>query len=209
MSVSRRVLLFALAAPVPATRILAARSAAAEDGAAPAVVRRLYDALLASMKAGRQLSFAQRYERLVPAVNAAFDLGLMCRIAVGPDWTKMTPEQQQRVRDAFARYTIATYANRFDDYGGEAFEVDPAAVANPNGSVVRSRIVKSNGEKVSLDYLMRHGADGGWKIIDVYLSGSISELASRRSEFVAVLQREGADGLVRLLEQRAAPGRSG
>jgi phospholipid transport system substrate-binding protein len=133
----------------------------------------------------------------------------MSRIAVGPDWAKLTPEQQQRVRDAFARYTIATYANRFDDYGGEAFEVDPAPVASPNGSVVQSRIVKSNGEKVSLDYLMRQGADGGWKIIDVYLSGTVSELASRRSEFAAVLQREGADGLIRLLEQRAVPGRAG
>jgi phospholipid transport system substrate-binding protein len=46
-------------------------------------------------------------------------------------------------------------------------------------------------------------------VIDVYLSGTISELASRRSEFAAVLQRDGAEGLVRLLEQRAAPGRSG
>ena len=161
------------------------------------------------MRAGRQLSFAQRYERLAPAVNAAFDLGLMCRIAVGPDWAKLAPDQQHRIRDAFARYTIATYANRFDDYGGEAFEVDPTPVANPNGSVVQSRIVKSNGEKVSLNYLMRRGADGSWKVIDVYLSGTISELASRRSEFAAVLQRDGADGLVRLLEQRAGPGRSG
>src|SRR5438477_8506547 len=117
MPVSRRVLLFALTAAVLATRSAAA---AGEDSAAAAVVRRLYDALLASMKAGRQLSFMQRYERLAPAVSAAFDLGLMSRIAVGPDWTKLTPEQQQRVRDAFARYTIATYANRFDDYGGEA-----------------------------------------------------------------------------------------
>jgi phospholipid transport system substrate-binding protein len=52
---------------------------------------------------------------------------------------------------------------------------------------------------------MRRAPDGTSKIIDVYLSGTVSELASRRSEFVAVLQRDGADGLVRLLEQRAAP----
>lgn len=206
MQVSRRLLLFA----VPAAGLVASRRvAAAEDSAAPAVIRGLYDALFASMKAGRQLAFAQRFERLAPVIAGAFDLGLMSRLAVGPDWAKLSPDQQQRVRDAFARYTIATYANRFDDYGGERFEVDPAPVANPNGSVVRSRIVKSNGEKVSLDYLMRRATDGNWKIIDVYLSGTVSELASRRSEFVAVLQRDGPDGLIRLLEQRAAPGRSG
>ena len=206
MQVSRRLVLFALSAPALAAP---PGAVAAEDGAAPAVIRRLYDALLAAMKTGRQQSFAQRYERLAPVVSAAFDLGLMSRLAVGPDWARLTPDQQQRVRDAFARYTIATYANRFDDYGGERFEIEPAPVANPNGSVVQSRIVKSNGEKVSLDYLMRRSADGNWKIIDVYLSGTVSELASRRSEFAAVLQRDGADGLVRLLEQRAAPGRSG
>lgn len=207
MTVSRRLLLLAL----PVLPALARRGGAAEPdaAAAPAVIQRLYDALLAAMKAGRQLSFAQRYERLAPAINAALDLGLMSRIAVGPDWAKLSPDQQQRIRDAFARYTIATYANRFDDYGGEKFEVDPASAPNPNGVVVQSRIVKSNGEKVALNYLMRKGPDGTWKIIDVYLDGTVSQLASHRSEFVAVLQRDGADGLVRLLETRAAPGRSG
>jgi len=207
MTVSRRLLLLTLSA-LPA---LGRRGGAAEADAvaAPAVIQHLYDALLAAMKAGRQLSFAQRYERLAPAINAALDLGLMSRIAVGPDWSKLSPDQQQRIRDAFARYTIATYANRFDDYGGEKFEVDAAAVPNPNGVVVQSRIVKSNGEKVALNYLMRKGLDGTWKIIDVYLDGTVSQLASHRSEFVAVLQRDGADGLVRLLETRAAPGRSG
>jgi phospholipid transport system substrate-binding protein len=206
MQVSRRLLLFAF----PAVGLVGSHGTeAAEVSAAPAVIRRLYDALLASMKAGRQLAFSQRYERLAPVISATFDLDLMSRLAVGPDWAKLTPDQQHRIRDAFVRYTIAAYANRFDDYGGEHFEVDPTPAANQNGSVVQSRIVKSNGEKVSLDYLMRSGVDGNWRIIDVYLSGTVSELASRRSEFAAVLQRDGADGLVRLLEQRAAPGRSG
>ena len=206
MQVSRRLTLFALAVPGVLGHL---GRAYAQDNAAPGVIQRLYDALLASMKAGRQMSFTQRYERLAPAISAAFDLGLMSRLAVGPDWAKLSPDQQQRIRDAFSRYTIATYANRFDDYGGESFEVDPAPAANPNGVVVQSRIVKSNGEKVSLDYLMRRATDGNWKVIDVYLSGTVSELASRRAEFVAVLQRDGADGLVRLLEQRAAPQRPG
>jgi phospholipid transport system substrate-binding protein len=40
--------------------------------------------------------------------------------------------------------------------------------------------------------------------MDVYLSGTISELATRRSEFAAVLRQDGADGLVRALEQRSS-----
>lgn len=202
MSVSRRLVLFTLAAPSFAAFT---EPATAQDARAPAAIQQLYDALLATMKAGRQLSFQQRYDRLAPTIRATFDLPLMSRIAVGPEWARLAPDQQQRIADAFARYTIATYANRFADYGGERFEVNPTPTANPNGVLVHSGIIKSNGEKVALDYLMHKSADGLWKVIDVYLSGSISELASRRAEFVAVLQREGADGLVRLLESRSAP----
>lgn len=206
MSVSRRLLLFALTAPVVAPVL---GRAFAQEANATAGIQRLYDALLGAMKAGPQLSFQQRYERLAPTIRATFDLPLMSRIAVGPEWAKLAPDQQQRISEAFARYTIATYANRFGEYAGERFEVNPTPTANPNGIVVQSGIVKSNGEKVALDYLMHKSADALWKVIDVYLTGSISQLASLRSEFVAVLQRDGADGLIRLLERRAAPGATG
>jgi phospholipid transport system substrate-binding protein len=132
----------------------------------------------------------------------------MARLSVGPDWTQLRPDQQRQLTDVLSRYTIAVYANRFDGFSGERFEVDPAPAASPNGTIVNSRIVKSNGEKVSINYLMRQGA-GGWQAIDIYLSGTISELASRRSEFVAVLHQSGADGLIKLLEQRTAAQRSG
>jgi phospholipid transport system substrate-binding protein len=56
---------------------------------------------------------------------------------------------------------------------------------------------------VTLNYLMRQG-DGKWQIIDVYLSGTISELATRRSEFTSVIRRDGAQGLLQLLDRRVA-----
>ncbi len=203
MTISRRIVLLApiIAATIP-------RTAAAADGAdAPAAIRRFYDELMAVMKDAKGLSFDQRYQRLAPAVTRTLELGLMARLSVGPDWTQLRPEQQRQLTDVFSRYTIAVYANRFDGFSGERFEVDPAPAASPNGTIVTSRIVKSNGEKVSINYLMRQGA-GGWQAIDIYLSGTISELASRRSEFVAVLHQSGADGLIKLLEQRTAAQRS-
>jgi phospholipid transport system substrate-binding protein len=203
MPFSRRVL---LALPLAA---LGARRAAGADTAAPAVIDRFYDELLAVMKQAKRLSFDERYNRLAPAISRSFDLALMARIAVGQGWTQFSADQQRRLAAAFARYTISMYASRFDDFGGEHFEVAPTATANPNGVIVDSRLVKPNGEAVALKYLMRQDAGGGWKIIDVYLSGTISELAARRSEFAAVLQRSGADGLVELLEQRTAALRAG
>lgn len=192
--------------------ILAGRRAAAgaDPGAAPAaLIERLYATLLAVMKQAKKLSFDERYSRLAPAIEQAFDLGLMTRIAIGPGWAGLTADQQRRLSAAFARYTISNYANRFDDYGGERFDVSPKAAPNPNGVIVDSRLIKSNGETVNLNYLLRQDAAGSWKVIDVYLSGTVSELATRRSEFSAVLQRGGADALVQMIEQRSAALRAG
>lgn len=205
MSVSRRLLLIA----APAAALLRPRRTAAQGGDGPAAtIRRFYDVLLATMKQAKQLPFDQRYQRLSPVVTQTFNLPLMSRIAVGPGWAQMSPEQQQRVSGAFSRYTVATYASRFDDYSGERFEVDPEPVNSANGPLVHSRIIKSNGEPVALNYLMRQ-TGAAWQVIDVYLSGTVSELATRRSEFSSVLQRGGADALVQMLEARAAALRTG
>jgi phospholipid transport system substrate-binding protein len=56
---------------------------------------------------------------------------------------------------------------------------------------------------VDIDYLMRRDGDA-WRIADVYLSGTVSELAARRSEFSSVMRRQGVDGLIAVLNRKAA-----
>ncbi|HXW40120.1 MAG TPA: ABC transporter substrate-binding protein [Xanthobacteraceae bacterium] len=168
-----------------------------------ATITSFYDALLATMKVGSAIGFAGRSERLAPAIRRAFDLPLMTRLMVGPQWPNLTAGQQEQLVAAFSEFSIATYANRFDDYSGERFEVDPAPSATSNGVIVHSRLIKTDGDAVQIDYLMRDN-NAGWQIIDVYLSGTVSELATRRSEFSAVLRRGGADALVDVLQKKAA-----
>ena len=203
MTVSRRVLLIA---PLPAALWLSEAHAADSPNT---VIQRFYDTLLSVMKEAKNMSFDQRYQRLAPAITATFDLGLTSRLSVGPDWTKLNPDQQKRFSDVFARYTISNWASRFDDFNNERFEVDPNTMAGANGTIVQTKLVKSSGEKVTLNYLMRQGASGSWQVIDVYLSGTISELATRRSEYGGVLQSSGADGLIKLIEDRTAVLRAG
>ena len=60
---------------------------------------------------------------------------------------------------------------------------------------------------MSINYLMRRDGDS-WRIDDVYLTGTISELATRRSEFSAVLRSQGVDGLIETLNRKAPVARS-
>ena len=180
---------------------LAPGSAVALPAGGGDAVRGFYDTLMSTMKDGPALGQSGRYAKLEPVVRNTFDLPLMARLAVGPTWTSLSEGLQQQVTEAFGRYISAIYADRFDNYSGEQLQVaGEQAVAA--GVIVHSRIVKADGEPVSIDYLMRRNA-GGWQISDVYLDGTISELATRRSEFAAILRREGIEGLIANLNRKA------
>ena len=71
----------------------------------------------------------------------------------------------------------------------------------PGDKLVKTIIMQSNGKPVALNYLMR-GKGNDWKVVDVYLDGTISELASRRAEFGSILKSGGADALAASLRQR-------
>jgi phospholipid transport system substrate-binding protein len=179
------------------------QAVAADDPTA--VIKRFCDALIALMKEAKGLSFDQRYQRLASAIESAYNLPLMSQLSVGAEWARLQPAQQRRLIEAFSRYTIAIYANRFDSYNGQRFDVGPATVANPSGVIVQTQLTRADGTKLTLNYLMRpSGASGPWQAIDVYMSGTISELATRRADFVAVLQRSGVGGLLQLLEARTS-----
>jgi phospholipid transport system substrate-binding protein len=191
----RRRLLIALSC-APAISLLAA-----ETDPAAARIRSFYDLLLETMKQADALGVKGRFEKLAPAVRAVYDLPAMTRIAVGPDWKTFKPEQQTALVEQFSRMSIATYASRFDGYSGERFEVDPATEERGANRIVRTKIIQKQKEPVTLNYLV-HPAEGSWKVIDVYLSGTISELATRRSEFASILKSGGADALIESLRQR-------
>jgi phospholipid transport system substrate-binding protein len=179
---------------------ISAKSAAAlsvnpQDG-----VRSFYDTLLTTMKAGRTLGQSGRYARLAPVIGRLFDVPLMARLAVGSSWASLPTTQQQQVTEAFGHYISATYADRFDSYSGEQLQVTGE---QPYGAevIVQTRIVKGNGDTVSLNYRM-HENGGSWQIADVYMDGTISQLATQRSEFHSILQRGGVDGLIMALNRK-------
>lgn len=174
------------------------------DRADPAVarIRAFYMTLLGVMKQAKELGIHGRYAELAPAIESTFDLPAMTRISVGPEWNLISTEQQSMLIERFTRMTIATYANRFDGYSGEQFVVEPTAETRTTGKIVRTKLIQSKGEPITLNYLMR-GSDDSWKVVDVYLTGTISELATRRTEFAAILKSGGPNALGSSLQHQA------
>lgn len=188
-------LLAALLATAP---LAAALPAWAADPAAERV-EAFNRALLDTMKQGKSLGAQGRFRKLQPAVEQAFDLPTMTRVAVGPTWPSIAPADQEKLVAAFSRMSAATWAHNFDDYSGETFKLG-AISANASGDkLVRDQLIQKGGEPVNLNYRMRQ-TPGGWKIVDVFYNGSISSLATQRSDFAAALQAGGAAALVKKLD---------
>jgi len=173
--------------------------------AAPAsggdTVQGLYDALLSTMKNGRILGQSGRFTQLEPVIRRSFDVAAMARLSVGPSWASLTDGQRQQMTESYGRYISAIYADRFDSYSGQTLAVIGEQPAPP-GVMVKSQIIKANGDPVKVDYMMRRNGDS-WLISDIYLDSAISEVATRRSEFAAILKKDGIDGLIAALNRRA------
>ena len=164
-------------------------------------VQGLYEVLLSTMKNGRILGQSGRFTQLDPVIRRSFDIASMARLSVGLSWSGLSEAQRQQMTESFARYISATYADRFDSYGGQRLEVTGEQPSS-SGLMVRSQIIKANGEPVKVDYVMHRNGDN-WLISDVYLDGAISEVATRRSEFAAILRSDGIDGLIAALNRKA------
>lgn len=167
-----------------------------------ALVQAFYDTLLETMQQGEALGFQGRYDKLEPVIHQTFDVPVMAKIAIGAEWTKFTPEQKESVLKVFDQYMVTTYAARFKSYKGQQFIVGQVKDPAENRKLVETNLIRSNGEPIALNYLFRPSADGSWKIIDIYLSGAISEMARMRSDFSATVTGGGAEGLTKALEEK-------
>ncbi|HEY7243123.1 MAG TPA: ABC transporter substrate-binding protein [Xanthobacteraceae bacterium] len=162
-------------------------------------IQTYYQQLMPTIQQAARLSVRERDRRFTPVFTAVFDMPTMTRLAVGPPWRSFSAEQQAAVRDAFARFIVADYASQIKDYSGESFVVDPQATpeSRGGGEIVKTKLLQPGGRTVSINYLVR-----GERVVDIYLNGSISDLATRRDEFTSIIASGGADALIRRLRER-------
>jgi phospholipid transport system substrate-binding protein len=175
-------------------------SPAEAESAAARRIDNYYQQLMPTLRQAGQLSVRERDRRFSPAITSAFDIGAMTRLAAGPAWSSFSGAQQAAVREAFARFLVADYASQVTDYSGQSFVVDPqtSPEARGGGEIVKTKLLQPGGRTVQINYLVRGG-----RVIDVYLNGTVSDLATRRDEFASILAGGGgANALVQKLRER-------
>lgn len=137
----------------------------------------------------------------------SFDIDLIGKFALGPaNWKSASPEQKQKYMKLFEKLVVQIYSDRFKLYSGENFKVVSAKAEDDRDTYVNAQILRPQpgAPPVEVDWRVRNRG-GSQKIIDVIVEG-VSMSVTQRSEFAAVIQKNGgniADFLL-TLEQRVA-----
>jgi phospholipid transport system substrate-binding protein len=164
------------------------------------VVENLHKTLLLVMKDGNQIGYQGRYDRLAPVITDGFDMPFISKIVLGRFWETFDSQQRSKFIETFSRLSIATYAANFDTYSGERFKLTSEKEVSGGRILVQTQLIRSDGGKVQLDYLL-HRVGSQWRIINVVADG-VSDLALKRADYTSFLKNNGLDLLLAKLNEK-------
>ncbi|MEO8856431.1 MAG: ABC transporter substrate-binding protein, partial [Burkholderiaceae bacterium] len=130
-------------------------SAQAADEAPDVLIKRLSNDVLNSIKSDKAIQdgdmsriIALVDEKVMPNVN----FQRMTASAVGPQWSKLTPEQQKRLQEEFKTLLLRTYSGALAQVGDQTITVKPLRASPEDKEVVVRSEVKGRGDPIQLDY---------------------------------------------------------
>jgi phospholipid transport system substrate-binding protein len=190
--------LFAAAVAAVLFMALGLPAALAQVVAPDVLMKQISDDVIESIKQdkGIQAGDAAKIAALVEAkILPHFDFRRATQIALGANWRRATPEQQEELIGQFRTLLVRTYSGALSSYSGQVVEFSPLRAKPGETEVtVRSRIRQSGAEPIVIEYDMEKDASG-WKVFDLRISG-ISLVATYRSSFAEEIHNNGIDGLI-------------
>ena len=150
--------------------------------------------LLGVMQRAGELGYQGRYRELEPYIDNCFDIPLITDIILGRYRDRLDEAQKTEFNKLFSRFSTATYASRFDGYGGEEFLETSRETTRRGRVLVRTELRRPGNDTVPLDYLL-HEKQGKWYIISVSADG-VNDLSLKRAEYAAVIREKGYTGLI-------------
>lgn len=140
----------------------------------------------------------RRETELRRLLGEGFDVDYIGRFVLGRYWRTSSDAERAEFRTLFEDYLIAAYGRRFGTYSGERFVVGQTFPQDDGRVLVRTEVVRTGGDTMVVDWRLQQ-RESAWRIVDVMVEG-VSMMVTQRSEFTALIQREG--GSVTALNMR-------
>lgn len=129
---------------------------------------------------------------LITTIEGIFDTKELSRRALGAEWNKFSPQQQDRFVSAFGSLLQNTYLDKIESYTDEKVQYLGEQPLGDNKAEVTTKVI-GKGKEIPISYrLIDHN---GWKVYDVVIEG-VSLVQNYRSQFGQILMNETPDALI-------------
>ena len=143
----------------------------------------------------------QAYRNTLDLVKNTYSVEKMIGMIVGKVWKQTPMEKQIEMRQVFEEYITKNYIKRFKKMKTINFKILEVNEIQKNYMIVKSILKIEDSDNVKIDYLLSN--DGkSWKIFDILLAGSVSEIATKKSEFRAFIKNGNIDKLIEALRKK-------
>ena len=160
-------------------------------------VNELHESLI---KISNKTINSDNLELIDDVVKNSYDLEKMGKIIIGVDWKQMDTKSKKEFINVFKRFISVNYFRRFNKINELNFEHQTVKVIGDKFKLA-GVILTADKEKLKIDYLLGF-KNQKWKIFDVLIDGSISEVATKKSDFKKIIKEEGVSGLIKNLRIR-------
>jgi len=172
-----------------------------EEAAPDVLVKSISEEVIAAIRQDRgiQAGDPQKIADLVEAkILPHFDFRHTTQLAMGVNWRRATPEQQEQLTREFRALLVRTYSRALAGYSDQVIEFRPLRAQPGDTEVtVRSQVRRSGAEPIAIEYDLEKTGPA-WKVFDIRVAG-ISLAATYRSVFAEEVRNQGIEGLISLL----------
>ena len=124
----------------------------------------------------------------------------MLKMIIGNSWKNADNQTKKKMIDVFEEYIAKNYIKRFSKIKYPQFSnLEEKKVGKYK--MIKSNLILSKDEKVSINYLLSLKNEK-WKIFDVLLAGSVSEIATKKSEFKSFIKDGDINPLIEALSKK-------
>ena len=141
----------------------------------------------------------ERRDQLRQILFARFDFTEMARRALGANWRRRTPQEQDEFVRLFTDVLERAYAGIIESYTDEKIIYISERVDGTYADIA-SKIVTAKGEEYSINY-KAHLVSNEWKVYDV-VAENISLVNNYRSQFNRVISHSSYEELISRLRNK-------
>jgi phospholipid transport system substrate-binding protein len=163
-------------------------------------VHKLMNASIQVLK-NDQISSDEKTSKVRSMLSENMDTTWMGKFTLGRT-IKTTPEDIiSKFVLVYNKYVLTNYARAVSQYKGEKVEIQTVQGMDDNFSIVKTQVIKSDGNVINVNYLVHELPNSSYKVCDIITEG-ISLINSQRAEFTGVIASQGIDSLIEDLKQR-------